>query len=46
MKNGHFHVEIIISAGEHARGYAPQLENLEKMCDLVNLGVYFDQILH
>ena len=31
----------------HARGHAPQRENLEKMCNLVrHLGVYFDQILH
>ena len=30
----------------HARGHAPQQENLEKMCNLVRLGVYFDQILH
>ena len=29
----------------HARGHAPQQENLEKMCDLVRLGIYFDQIL-
>ena len=28
-----------------ARGHAPQQENLEKMCDLVRLGIYFDQIL-
>ena len=30
----------------HARGHAPQRENLEKMSSLVRLGVYFDQILH
>ena len=30
----------------HARGHAPQRENLEKISDLVRLGVYFDQILH
>ena len=29
-----------------ARSHAPQRENLEKMCILVRLGVYFDQILH
>ena len=29
----------------HVRGHAPQRENLEKMCNLVRLGVYFDQIL-
>ena len=29
-----------------ARGHAPQRENFEKMCNLVRLGVYFDQILH
>ena len=26
----------------HARGDAPQRENLEKMCNLMRLGVYFD----
>ena len=30
----------------HARGHASQRENLEIMCNLVLLGVYFDQILH
>ena len=30
----------------HARGHAPQLENLEKTCNLVRRGVYFDQILY
>ena len=30
----------------HARGHAPQQENLEKMCNLVRLSLYFDQILH
>ena len=29
-----------------ARGHAPQRENLEKVCNLVRFGVYFDQILH
>ena len=29
----------------HARGHAPHRENLEKMCNLVRLGVYFDHIL-
>ena len=24
----------------HARGHAPQRENLEKMCNMVSLGVY------
>ena len=47
MKNGYFHIEIMISAAcTHARGHAPQRENLEKMCNLVRLGVYFAQILH
>ena len=41
MKNGYFHIEIMISAA-HARGHAPQRENLEKMCNLVCL----DQSLH
>ena len=30
----------------HVRGHASQIENLEKMCNLVRLGVYFDHILH
>ena len=30
----------------HTRGHAPQRENLEKMCNLVRLSVYFNQILH
>ena len=30
----------------HGRGHAPQRENLETMCNLVRLGVQFDQILH
>ena len=30
----------------HAMSHAPQRENLEKMCNLMRLGVYFDQILH
>ena len=37
---------MISTAHGHARGHAPQLENLEKMCNLVGIGVYFDQILH
>ena len=30
----------------HAMGHAPQRENLEKICNLVRLGVCFDRILH
>ena len=37
---------MISTAHVHARGHAPQRENLEKMYNLVRLGVYFDQILH
>ena len=30
----------------HARGHTHQRENLEKMCNLVRLGEYFDLLLH
>ena len=30
----------------HARGHTPQRENLDKICNLVRISVYFDQILH
>ena len=30
----------------HGRGHALQRENFEKMCNLVRLSVYFDQISH
>ena len=29
-----------------ARGHATLRENFEKMCDLMRLGEYFDQILY
>ena len=30
----------------HARGHATLRENVEKMCNLMRLGEYFDQILY
>ena len=30
----------------HARGHATLRENFEKMCNLMRLGEYFDQILY
>ena len=36
----------ISSTHARARGHATQPENVEKMCNLVGLGVYLDQILH
>ena len=43
MRNGYFRIEIMILAAHMlASGHAPQRENLEEMCDLVRLGVYFD----
>ena len=30
----------------HARGHATLRENFEKMCNLMRLGQYFDQILY
>ena len=32
--------------GAYARGHATLRENFEKMCDLMRLGEYFDQILY
>ena len=47
MKNGYFHIELMISAAHMLGAMLPmQRENLEKMCNLVGLGVCFDQILH
>ena len=45
-KNGSFQIEIMISAAHYARGHATLRENFEKMCNLMRLGEYFDQILY
>ena len=43
MKNGYFHIEIMISAAHmlEPRGHAPQRENLENMCNLVYILIRF-----
>ena len=46
MKNGYFHIEIMISAAHMLVAMLPREKILEKMCNLMRLGVYFDQILY
>ena len=46
MKNGYFHIEIMISAAHIVGAMLPSEKIKTKMCNSVRLGVYFDQILH
>ena len=41
FSNGNNHISCT-----HARGHATLRENFEKMCNLMRLGEYFDQILY
>ena len=43
MKNMSFHIEIMISTAQHARGHATLRKKI-KMCNLMRLGEYFDQV--
>ena len=46
-ENGSFQIEIMISAAHICYGGNAILrENFEKMCNLMRLGEYFDQILN
>ena len=45
-KNGSFHIEITISAALMLGEMLPCEKIFEKMCNLMRLGEYFDQILY
>ena len=45
-KNGSFHIEIMISAAHMLGRHATMQKNFEKMCNLMRLGDYDDQILY
>ena len=45
-KNGSFQIEIMISAAHMLGGMLPCEKILKKMCNLMRLGEYFDQILY
>ena len=45
-RNGSFHIEIMISVAHMLGGMLPCEKKFEKMCNLMRIGDYFDQILY